>query len=359
MFLAVDHSKQVTSDYPANCTFRESDWHILSAYWHPVAYAHEIEDKPVAAKLLDVKLVIYRTSQGITVAKDLCMHRGAQISMGWMDNDNIVCPMHGLNYNAEGTCTKIPCMGADARIPDKLRLKKYLTEEKYGIIWVCLQDEPAQDLVNWEALNDGKLKRVFIPSGTWHASASRHVENFNDLAHFPWVHPETFGGNKNATLPIYEVERTDYGLTFQIPYVERTRMATDASGHDDEKTKDLPETRNVIYTYELNLPFTSYIKVDCQDYEFINHVYDTVCPVSANETKIFQIMTDNTGETSDEFWIKDSLQINNEDAPIVEGQCPEEIPLDLREEIHLPCDRFSLEFRRLLASLGLGAALTS
>ena len=60
MFLAVDHSKQVTSDYPANCTFRESDWHILSAYWHPVAYAHEIEDKPVAAKLLDVKLVIYR-----------------------------------------------------------------------------------------------------------------------------------------------------------------------------------------------------------------------------------------------------------------------------------------------------------
>ena len=354
MFLAVDHSKQITSDYPVNCTFRESDWHILSAYWHPVAYAHEIEDKPVAAKLLDVKLVIYRTSQGITVAKDLCMHRGAQISMGWMDNDNIVCPMHGLNYNAEGICTKIPCMGVDARIPDKLRLKKYLAQEKYGIVWVCLQDEPAQDLVNWEALNDGKLKRIFIPSGTWHASASRHVENFNDLAHFPWVHPETFGGNKEAAMPIYEVNRTDYGLTFSIPYEERGRM--NAEGNTDG---DIPEIRNVIYTYELTLPFSSYIHVDAQEENFESFLHDTVCPVSANETRIFQVMSDSSDDPSIDFWIKDSLQINDEDAPIVEGQSPEEVPLDLREEVHIPADRMSMEYRRLLAELGLGASIAA
>ena len=35
-----------------------------------MAFVHEVQDVPLAAKLLDVDLVIYRTSQGITVARD-------------------------------------------------------------------------------------------------------------------------------------------------------------------------------------------------------------------------------------------------------------------------------------------------
>ena len=56
MFLATDHSKQDSTELPRNCTFRESDWHILAGFWHPVAFAHDIKDKPIAAKLLDVDL---------------------------------------------------------------------------------------------------------------------------------------------------------------------------------------------------------------------------------------------------------------------------------------------------------------
>lgn len=356
MFLATDHSTTVTSELPKNCTFEENDWQILASYWHPVAYAHEIEDKPVAAKLLDVNLVIWRTSTGISAAKDLCMHRGARISMGWIEDDQILCPMHGLSYDADGACTKIPCMGPDARIPPKLRLESYRVAEKYGIVWVCLKHEPKQDLPCWSALDDNKLKPVYIPSGIWKASASRHVENFNDVAHFPWVHRQSFGGNGDAPIPIYTVDRTDYGLTFQLPYVERGRMTEDAEKHDDSS---IPETRNVIYTYELTLPFSSHIRVDCQDYPFTNYIYDTVCPVSANETKIFQIMSDSTDNPSADFWIRDSEQVNSEDAPLVEGQSPEEVPLDLREEVHIPADRMSLEYRRLLAEIGLGAPISS
>ena len=80
------------TDLPRHCTFRESDWHILAGFWHPVAFVHDIKDKPVAARLLDVNLVIYRTSEGITVAKDLCMHRGTRLSLGWMQDDLLVLP---------------------------------------------------------------------------------------------------------------------------------------------------------------------------------------------------------------------------------------------------------------------------
>jgi vanillate O-demethylase monooxygenase subunit len=45
---------------PRNCTFTESDWRALSPFWYPVAFSHEVKDKPFAAKLLDERLVIFR-----------------------------------------------------------------------------------------------------------------------------------------------------------------------------------------------------------------------------------------------------------------------------------------------------------
>ena len=52
--------------------------------------------------------------------------------------------------------------------------------------------------------------------------------------------------------------------------------------------------------------------------------------------------------------------INNEDKVFVESQHPEDLPLDLMEEIHIPADRMSVEFRRALAkTFGLGAPLVN
>ena len=42
-----------------------------------------------------------------------------------------------------------------------------------------------------------------------------------------------------------------------------------------------------------------------------------------------------------------------EDRPMVEDQRPEELPLDLTEEVHIYADRFAIEFRKLLVDSGL------
>ncbi len=353
MFLATDHSKQDSTELPRNCTFRESDWHILAGFWHPVAFAHDIKDKPVAAKLLDVDLVIYRTNQGITVAKDLCMHRGTRLSGGSMCEEHLVCPMHGLQYDAEGYCKKIPSMEeASAKIPPKLRLHVYQSSERYGIVWVCLKENAIWDAPVWKHLDDPQYKPVFIPSGTWGAAASRHVENFNDVAHFPFVHEKTFGGKKKEPFPLYQVQQTDYGLSFELPYMELGNRFPD--------NKDDLENREVIYRYELTFPFSTSIEVDVQGSDFVHVIFDTICPISAHESGIFQIMTDNSGHPDADMWVKDALGINDEDKPLVEGQCPEDLPLDLREEVHIPADRMSLEYRRALAGkFGLGAPISS
>ena len=70
-------------------------------------------------------------------------------------------------------------------------------------------------------------------------------------------------------------------------------------------------------------------------------------------------ITDNTPEPNAEVLVREFLQINDEDKPMVEGQRPEDLPLDLTEEIHIPADRMSVEYRRALAKLGLGAPIAS
>ncbi len=350
MFQAVNHSKNARI-LPRNCTFTESDWKILAGFWHPVLFDHEVADTPVRAKLLDVDLVVYRTSGGVSVARDICPHRGTRLSAGWIKDDRLVCPMHGLCYDHTGQCTKIPSVGnPKARIPPRMRLQSLLSEVRYGIVWACLEGEPTHPLPIWSGIGDDKLKKLFIPSGTWNAAASRHVENFNDVAHFPWVHKATFGGYEDDPVPQYEVEKTDYGLTFDLPYLEEgNRFPDDIEGDE----------RPVVYTYQLTLPFSTLLIIKPVEGPYAQYFADTVCPVSAHETRIFQTVTDTTGEPDEEFLIKESLMINNEDKSMVEGQRPEDLPLDIMEEIHIPADRMSVEYRRTLAGLGLGAPFSS
>jgi len=93
---------------PRNCTFAESDWRALSPFWYPVAFSHEVKDQPFAAKLLDERLVVFRTGNGeASVARDLCLHRGAPLSSGRLERGELVCKYHGFRYDASGQCVGI------------------------------------------------------------------------------------------------------------------------------------------------------------------------------------------------------------------------------------------------------------
>ena len=351
MFLPIDHAAQ-RSDLPRHCTFAPEDWRILARFWHPVAFAHEIQSTPVPARLLDVDLVIWRTDAGVHVARDLCPHRGTRLSAGRVDQDQLICPMHGLHFDGEGQCSKIPSNPEQtARVSPRLRLQSLQVEDRYGIIWTCLADTPIWPLPDWPGIRDAALKRVYVPPNTWAAAASRHVENFNDVAHFPWVHTQTFGGSEEDRIPPYDVRETDYGLTFDLGYDEGfNRFPDDVPG----------DTRHVLYTYELTYPFSTLIIIRPNDSWYVQYFADTVCPVSARETRIFQVATDTTGDPDAEFLIRESRMINDEDKPLVENQHPEDLPLGIMDEVHIPADRMSVAYRRgLVDKFGLGAPLSS
>ncbi len=351
MFQPIDHSKSA-SPLPRKCTFSENDWRILCRFWHPVAFAHEVANQPLSARLLDVDLVIWRDGDQVSVARDLCPHRGTRLSAGRVDEGQLVCPMHGLHFDSRGRCTRIPSApDPDARVSPKLRLQNLKVEQRYGIVWTCFDDNPIWPLPEWPGIGDPALRNIHIPPNTWHAAASRHVENFNDVAHFPWVHTGTFGGRENDPLPVYDVLETAYGLTFDLGYDEGgNRFPDDVPG----------DSRHVVYTYQLTFPFSTIIIIRPNDSDYVQYFADTVCPVSAHETRIFQIATDTTGNPDEAFLIEESLMINDEDKPLVENQRPEDLPLGIMDEVHIPADRMSIAYRRaLVQKFGLGAPLTN
>ena len=346
MFLPSDHSKNI-STLPRNCSLNENDWNILAGLWHPVVFSKDIGHKPVAAKLLDVPLVVYRTTAGITVAKDLCVHRGTPISLGWMKDDMIVCPMHALHYDGEGRCRRIPSVEDKNRpISDRLQLITFRTIERYGIVWVCLSnDKPAIPLPEWPELEDERfmtdvnIKKMSIDE-IWNCSASRHTENFNDAAHLSWVHADSFGNRDKPEVHDIEVDMT-------VPHVlKRDRRLMEES---------LGQGRLSHFIAELTLPFSSALVEKDGDQNLAYGIYDAACPMSANETRVFQIIWSGFPDSYPHSHVQLWEQVNREDIVLVSRQCPEEVPLDVREEIHIPADTVSLAYRKAMKDLGLGA----
>ncbi len=312
----------------------------LRHYWYPVALASELADAPLAVTLLDEPLVAFRAGGNVAVLGDLCIHRGSPLSMGRLEGDCVVCAYHAWTYAADGRCVRIPALAEGQPIPRKARVPAYRAEERYGLIWVCL-DEPREPLPPFPAYDDPTYERRFAGAYEWSAAATRMIENFMDLAHLPWVHPELLGSQNAATVPPVEVETLDDGLRFAY------RMTGPPQG------ARLQGTSEISLNQRLYFPFT----IQQNRYFEGNHVtlFFTCQPITATRTRRFLWLA-RKGAFDDPIEAVQPVldTIREQDKAIVERQRPELLPLDLSEEMHLQgTDAAAVAYRRLLARLGV------
>jgi phenylpropionate dioxygenase-like ring-hydroxylating dioxygenase large terminal subunit len=312
----------------------------LRRYWHPVALVEELKDQPIAVKLLDEPIVLWRASGKPVAMHDLCIHRGTRLSLGWLENDNLVCRYHGWSYDCSGTCTRIPSLPAGRAIPSKARVARYHCVEKYGLIFVSLE-EPCRPIVDFPELNAREYRAFFFGRHHWHTSAARMIENFMDISHFPWVHPGTLGDRTKAVMPDIEVQHGDGELYFEVQSEGRSRT-----------NPKLVTTDRV--TYRIVLPFTIYNERITPAGERLV-IFFIASPVSDNEIDRYMFLARNYGlDESDEKFRKFSFEVAEQDRVVVESQRPEALPLDLSEELHLRGpDNCAVVYRRMLRELGI------
>lgn len=315
---------------------------VLRQEWLVACLASELTDQPKQVYLLGERVALFRTEDGVHAFKDLCIHRGAALSLGCVKNGQLVCPYHAWEYNTDGECTKIPQLPETQAIPAKARATVYACQERYGLIWVNLsgnQDAPLFALPEYE---DSTFHTVMWGPQSVAAKPPRVIENFLDVGHLAVVHEGYLGVADHTEIGDYHIIRDEHGIHSEEIAV--FQPDPDGSG----------QAKHVYYTYAIDRPLTVHFTKRDQVNGNLMSILLTVSPRDAETSVAYGIMFFNydTGN-SDEDTVKFQDMIFAQDKPIVENQKPEDLPLDLQTELSLKCDRVSIAYRQYLKELGV------
>jgi nitrite reductase/ring-hydroxylating ferredoxin subunit len=193
----------------------------LRSFWQPIAVPAQLERRnPMPVEVMGEKLVLFRAGDGsLGLLDDRCAHRGTSLSTGSVeiktagriDRRGIRCCYHGWLYGLDGQCLDQPGEPAGSRFFEKIRIKAYPVEERYGFIWGYLGvgEPPAIPPLDALARVDGyRLNTV----GTWPCNYFQVCENLVDPVHATVLHVETAFDKPFEAVPTVRAEPTPFGL---------------------------------------------------------------------------------------------------------------------------------------------------
>lgn len=340
----------------------ELEVELLRRTWFPVARWQDVVHHPTAARLLDVDLVVYRHSAGVTVAQGMCPHRWAALADGPMVGDELECPYHGWRFDHTGQLVAVPSLPRSAALP-RCALTTYPARVAYGLVWTCLDDPwlapPVFDVVpaDWTLVEHPNLPH--FTAGEWHLAwgdvADVHCgmralhENFADMSHFAWVHSRTMGA-VGPVIPEYEVEPDGTSMRYRL-----RNLPADADEHDDADLAVVMRRRT--NDYHVHFPAITTIR-SASDSAGARFVGQLVSPTSTDGEHVRNFwfagldatMRERTGATIVESFAYDA-SVTVEDYPVLEASRPREQPLSSRDQISTRADVASIAYRRLFRRL--------
>jgi len=209
---------------------------VMRRYWHPVAASEQLpkpDSDPLRVTLLGERLVAFRDSEGrVGVFNELCMHRGASLALGRVENNGIRCLYHGWKFGVDGTIQETP-NHADSRVRERLKAPCFPVREEGGMIWTYIGDKKKIPAFRRFSFMDAEpanrtVLRVNVDCNylqLWEGGAdSSHVGVLHsNVARPGWMedsfvratdleNPANLAVEDNA--PTLEVEDTDYGFHY-------------------------------------------------------------------------------------------------------------------------------------------------
>ena len=111
----------------------------LRRFWHPIALSSELGELPLAIRILDEELVLFRDGGGRVGLLHLrCSHRNTSLEYGFIQQRGIRCCYHGWHYDVDGTILETPGEPPRSRIKDKLCHGAYPTREYGGLVFAYM-----------------------------------------------------------------------------------------------------------------------------------------------------------------------------------------------------------------------------
>lgn len=315
-------------------------------WFYPVGWVHDVGDGPYATRLLGADLVLWRGADGrLSAARDRCPHRGTRLSLGERSAaGELTCPYHGWTFGSDGRATHIPQLAPGTPIAARCQLDLVRVEERYGLAWVALA-EPRGPIPSWDAWDDPNVRHVACAPYTWRASPERMVENFMDLAHLGWLHDGLLGTRDDLVVPDHRVERAGTTLvaevTMDVPQVAEMGI-TAFDGTRGKQTN----------SYVVTAPYTIVLRSTYHDTGRSRYLLFSAQPLDDELTVGYCYQSRDFGhDLADAPFAEFQAILAEQDRPIVESQVPRSAPLRLTDELHMPFDRLTIAYRRLLAEL--------
>ncbi|AFY75079.1 ring-hydroxylating dioxygenase, large terminal subunit [Synechococcus sp. PCC 7502] len=316
---------------------------MLKNFWYAICLSKELESKPIGITALGSDLVIYRNSNNEPIVmSNLCVHRGASLSSGWVKQDCIVCPYHGWEYKSDGSCIKIPSYKENVPIPNKARVLTYPTQEKYGLIWAFIGDISESErppIPIFSEYDDPKYKKLW-GDYSWDVNYTRAVENGIDIAHAPFVHAGSFGNPEESEVENYQVEKSDWGGDATVnlnPTPPRGLWSIFSRG------KARPPIKTTTGYW---MPNITRLQVRLPIGEFI--LYVCHLPIDNYHTRSIwlQLRSFFTNSVFDRDSYQRVIKIFEEDRQTVMELKPQILPYDLGTELHVRSDAIQIHFRK-------------
>ena len=241
------------------------------------------------------------------------------------------------------TGIEITCDGGGAFHVKTADGKPCRSQIRYGHVWASL-GEPTADLFDIpEALEPGR-RLVDCGAVRVRCSPLRAVENFLDIAHFPYVHTDILGAE-----PHTEVERYNVEIREETDEV----WVTEARFYQPQAAKSAEGGIVTEYMYRVPAPTTAILYKTCPPRP---GAWDLIAifvqPLSEDQCDVFAWMALYDDESLGADLIQFQQMIFLQDRSILENQIPRRLPLDPKMEIPTRADLTSVTYRRWLRQRG-------
>lgn len=314
--------------------------------WFPVATAADVTPGTMHPfTLLDERYVLLCGNDGdVLVTRDTCPHRGAQLSLGSFDGTRLQCAYHGWQFGTDGRCVLQPAH-PDGTPPAAAGLPTVRASEAYGLWWVCVGDKP-RNLPFYDAFERHPDRTTICTPKRVRSSGPRIVENFLDMAHFPFVHEGYLGRVPETAVDDYDVSVVDGEL-----------LATNCLFFQPQPGPSGGEGGVVTYTYGVSHPYAvRLVKIPSEADGGEGEGFEillVISPETEGSNRAWMITTAYNPDADLASFNAFGSLIFEQDVDVVESQRPLRLPLAPAGEVHQRADRVSLAYRRWLVDRGI------
>jgi phenylpropionate dioxygenase-like ring-hydroxylating dioxygenase large terminal subunit len=161
---------------------------MLKNKWYLICPSEELNNI-LKKKIMGEDIILFRNPDGeITALEDRCCHRNVHLSLGYLNNNRVVCGYHGWEYDKSGSCVKIPSQLPGDKIPPNARIKSYPVKEFNRWVWIFIGDGEKSANVNPTDIPEMNEWPFTHKAYTFKADLEATAESLIDPYHIAFVH---------------------------------------------------------------------------------------------------------------------------------------------------------------------------